>query len=171
MALLAYTGMRPEEVLGMRWEHMHLEEGYCEMVRTVTYPNKSYTCVREKGKTEKSVRAIAIPKAAVKILEQASCKKGYVIHGKTCEEPCSLSTYRRMYHDTFRKLGIFNKYSPYDFRATFGTDLCEAGWSTKQVADMMGHSNTKMVEGIYARSRKAGILSKIDMLDQLNAAY
>ena len=40
MALLAFTGMRPEEIMGLKWEDVHLERQYAEVKRAVIYPRK-----------------------------------------------------------------------------------------------------------------------------------
>jgi len=169
MALLAYTGMRPEEILGLCWENVHLEDGYCEMVRTVTYPKNAGTMIREGGKTELSVRTIALPDPAINILSSATNRTGYILYGETRDRPLAYSTYKRTYQAAFKALGI--TCCNYDFRTTYGTQLCEAGLTTKQVADMMGHSTTRMVETVYARSRHAGIMRQRDFLNHLNEPY
>ena len=64
-----------------------------------------------------------------------------------------------------------SKFNNYDFRTTYGTELCEAGLSSKQVGDMMGHADTRMVETVYARSRHEGIMRQRDMLNAMNQAY
>lgn len=63
------------------------------------------------------------------------------------------------------------KFSSYDFRTTYDTELCEAGLTSKQDGDLMGHADTCMVETVYARSREEGILGQLDFLNQLNESY
>ncbi len=75
IGLLAYTGMRPEEALGLRWEDVYLEKGYCDIVATVTYPDKSKPCLREATKTEQSERAALLPMPLVEMLKQVENKK------------------------------------------------------------------------------------------------
>lgn len=171
MALLAYTGMRPQEILGMRWQHIHLDEGYCDMQRTVTYPTKSEPMVRDCGKTETSIRVVALPSASIDILRTCKDKTGYIIHGKTSSEPVCYSTYQRLFRSCFKQLEIYGKYTNYDFRTTYGTELCQAGLTTKQVADMMGHANTRMVQSVYARARYSGIMQNKNVLDAMNDRY
>lgn len=170
MALLAYTGMRPEEILGMRWEEVNLDEGYANMVRTVTYPRKIMPEVKEAGKTENSIRSIILVPAAVKILQSATKKAGYVVHGKDLNAPCPRTTYVKLYKKTFAELGI-EEYSPYDFRSNFATECTEAGFTSKQVADMMGHADTRMVERVYSTKRKEGILQHRARLAELTEKY
>lgn len=171
MALLAYdTGMRPEEILGLRWEDINLAGGYLEIRRTVTYPEKNKPCLRDGGKTELSERAIILNPALVKILDSVEDKTGYVIHGRKTEDIISRSTYQRTYTEAFKALGI-SGHSPYDWRSTFATELCELGISSKKVADMMGHSTTRMVEKVYSTKRREGILSNREIIDRKAEHY
>jgi integrase len=171
MGLLAYdTGMRPEEILGLRWEDINLEDGYLEIKRTVTYPDKNKPCLREGGKTEFSARTIIVNPALAGILKTASSRTGYVIHGRKSEDIISRSTYERTYREAFKELGIEGK-TPYDWRSTFATELCEQGYSTKIIADMMGHSTTRMVEKVYSTKRRAGILANRNIIDQKSEHY
>ena len=170
MALLAYTGMRPEEILGLRWEEVFISEGYANMKRTVTYPTKSTPEVKEEGKTDNSIRSIILVPAVVNILQSATKKEGYIIHGKDANAPCPRTTYVKLYKKAFTELGI-EGYTPYDFRSNFATECIEGGMTSKQVADMMGHADTRMVETVYATKRNEGILKNKNSLASLTAEY
>ena len=172
MTLLVYSGMRPEEILGMRWENISIddpEHAYCQVARTVTYAGSSKTTtVQDSGKTKNALRTIPLPKPAVQLLQGATCKEGYVLGGET---PLCYSTHKRTYEKAFEHLGIKGRFSSYDFRTTYGTELCEAGLTSKQVGDLMGHADTRMVETVYARSRQEGVMQQLPVLNKLNQAY
>lgn len=172
MTLLVYTGMRPEEILGMRWEHIHIENpdsAYCEVKGTVVHVGSAeQIIVSDTGKTAHALRIIPLPKPAVQILKLAICKEGYVLGN---DNPLSKSTYKRICDSAFQELEIKGKYCSYDFRTTYGTELCEAGLTSKQVGDLMGHADSRMVETVYARSRPEGILRQIPLLNKLNQEY
>lgn len=157
MGLLAYTGMRREEIAGLGWEHIFLDEGYGTVMRTVVYPDGRKTVVRNKTKTIHSTRDFIIPDALADILRPLAQPHGFVIHGKDPEQPAPFSTLRRLYKSAFKALGI-TEYSNHDWRATFGTQLKESGLTSAQVADLMGHADTRMVETTYAPSRHEGIM-------------
>jgi len=169
MALLVYTGMRREEVLGLGWENIHLEEGYGEVKRVVVYPNNGRAVVREGAKTEASERTFLIPDALREILLPHRREHGYLIHGETEDGPASYSTLQRTYYAAFKALGIYRKFNNHDWRATFGTQLKEQGMSSALVADLLGHSDTRMVETVYARRRQEGILKHRQEVESLNA--
>ena len=61
MGLLAYTGMRVEEIAGMRWENIHLDSHFGEVRRVVIYPDRKMPIVRDKTKTKYSTRDFIIP--------------------------------------------------------------------------------------------------------------
>lgn len=171
-ALLAYTGMRREEICGLRWEHVHLSEGYGEVFSTVTYPNNAKACINiGKGKTNSALRTFLIPKALAEVLQPLEQPCGYICHGRTIELPMSYSTMARTYQAVYDLLGIRGKYTNHDMRTTFGTQLIEDNMTAKSVADLMGHADTRMVETVYARARKEGILKQRSNLEALNASF
>lgn len=120
MTLLVFMGLRPEEVYGMRWEDLQLENNCGFVHQVVTYPMKSHTCINT-PKTKTSARTILITNTPKTIL-MASCKEsGFVLGG---EEPWCYSRTQRVRKRAFRCLGITG-YSPYDFRTTFATQAKE----------------------------------------------
>lgn len=166
VVLLAYTGMRPEEILGLRWECVDLENGVCHMIRTVTYPDKNRPVVQEGGKTELSVRQIILVPDVIAVLSQVENKTGYVVHGRDTMSPCPRSTYVKTYSEAFTQIGI-KGYEPYDFRTNFATECCESGFTAKQTADMMGHTDTRMVEKVYAKRRLEGVVQYREALSRM----
>ena len=168
MGLLAYTGMRVEEIAGLRWENIHLDKHFGEVRQVVVYPDKKQPVIREKTKTKHSTRDFIIPDALYEILRPFQKEHGYVIHGRNPEEPCYHATLRRTYRNAFKALGIYKLYDNHDWRATYGTQLKEANLSSAQVADLLGHADTRMVETVYAVTRHQGIMKHKDLLNTLN---
>ena len=168
MALVVCTGMRPEEVRGLRWEHVHLHKRYCSMVRTVTYDKHKNIVVQDSGKTASSICSIVLPEALVAILAKSVRSTGYVVCGRTPDQPMSYSTQKRTFHQAIECLGFKGVCTSYDFRTTYATELCEAGLTSKQVADKMGHKDTRMVDRIYARTRHESVMVNAEVLDKLN---
>lgn len=109
-----------------------------------------------------------IPDALAAILRPLQRESGYVIHGRDPQAPCYHATLRRTYRNAFKALGIYKLYNNHDWRATFGTQLKEANLSSAQVADLLGHADTRMVETIYAVTRHQGIMKHIDLINTLN---
>ena len=168
MGLLVYTGMRREEIAGLRWEHIHLAKRYGEVAQVVVYPNGAEAVIRSQTKTKSSRRHFIIPEALAEILEPEQQLSGYIIHGNDPEAPAPFSTLRRTYQAAFKTLELSGICDNHDWRATYGTQLKEANLSSAQVADLLGHADTRMVEKIYAVTRHEGIMKQKDLVNALN---
>lgn len=164
MALLVYTGMRREEILGLRWEDIHLEDCYATIQRAVTYPGQNKPHIGS-PKAEKSGRTVPLVTPLIEILQPLKQPEGFVLGG---ENPLCYSTAARVKKRAFDALGIIG-YNNHDFRTTLGTQLKESGMSSALVSDVMGHADTRMVETVYARTRHEGVMKQLDALERLNA--
>ena len=168
MGLLVYTGLRREEILGLRWEHINLEDCYGEVRQVVVYPNNGVAVVKNKAKTPHSKRFFVIPEPLREILAEYWQSTGFILYGRDPERPLSISTVRRVYTKAFEILGI-SDYTNHDWRATYGTQLKEMGVTSAQVADLMGHADTRMVETVYAPRRLTGIMKNKNAIETLNS--
>ena len=163
MALLAFTGMRPEEVRALRWQDLHLAQQYGRIVQAVTYPDNNHAVVG-KSKTARSGRTVLLPCVVVNVLRPFQKESGYICGG---EEPwCYLKAHRAS-KGALKSLGITG-YTDYDFRSTFGTQLKESGKTSAEVADLMGHADTRMVETVYARTRHEGVMKHLQSIEEMN---
>ena len=162
MALLAFTGMRLEEILGLKWEDIHLEGKYILVKRAVTYPDKNKPHV-DHTKTEHSDRTVVISNGLVEILRRSQKESGYVLGG---ENPLPYSTKERIFRRAKAKLGIVG-YDNHDFRTTFATQLCESGLTSKETAGLLGHADTRMVENVYARARHSGNMKHLSTIEEI----
>lgn len=157
MGLLCYTGLRREEILGMRWENLDLESACGEVHCVIVYPGNNLPVLKDTPKTKSSERTFILPDSLIQILSKERLDSGFVIHSKTPEDALPFSTAQRLYRNCFKELGI-SEYNNHDWRATYATELKESGLTSAQVADLLGHADTRMVETTYARARKEGIM-------------
>ena len=167
MALLVYTGMRLEEILGLCWENVNLEEKYCVITQTATFAPNGNANVRQGAKSAASCRTVILPEPLVGILRSVNYKEGYVVGSVNGTKPLAATTYRQMHKRVFRLMGL-GGYTNHDFRTTYATQLCEKGISSKAVADLMGHADTRMVETIYARRRHEGIMKYSGVVNSMH---
>ncbi len=166
-ALLAYTGMRREELMGMRWENVSLPDATAYVRCTVTYPDRSKPVIQHSAKSEHSIRPVLLPEPLMQILRPLAKPSGFLFGG---EEPWCYAHMNRRVAQGKKLLGI-QGYSNHDFRTTFGTQLKENGLTSAQVADLMGHADTRMVETVYARTREEGIQKRRADLEAMNKSY
>ena len=128
------------------------------------YPDKNHPHVNT-TKTKKSNRYVNLMNWVAQILKVEQKASGYVLGG---ENSLCYITRSRLQRAAWKHVGLDGqKICMYDFRANFATVLCESGKSDKQVADLMGHVDTRMVDRIYAPARKEGILKQKDDCERL----
>ena len=132
----------------------------------ITYPTNSKPHIG-KPKTEHSERIILLTSTMREVLKPYEQKEGFVCGG---EQPWCYSRAMRTYRSAFKHLGIVG-FCAYDFRTTFATQLKESGMATSAIADLMGHADTRMVETVYARTRKEGVMKHLDALEARNASF
>ena len=167
MGFLAYTDMRKEEILGIHWEDINLDEQFCSIEWTVTYPDNNKPVVRHETKTESSTRISLLPTPLICILRPLQKASGFVFGG---ENAWCYSKANRTFNRARKALNIV-KYDNHDFRTTQATQRSEAGMDNKANADLMGHADTRMVETVYARRRKEGIMKQLATIEAMNAEY
>lgn len=143
-ALLSYTGMRLEEVLGLRWEDI---DDVIHIRRAVVHPTRNMPEVKE-PKTKTSRRDIPYPDELKNILEPHR-GKGYVVSG---ERPLSFTESRRVINK-IREHFDLRGYSAHDFRDTCATEWRENGMPLDVIARILGHSKTETTEKRYVKYR------------------
>ena len=149
--LLAYTGMRYEEVLGIKWED--ISDEWITVRRAVVHPNRNMPEVK-KPKTKTSERQIPMTKE-LKALLGKGYKHGYLLAAdkdKKRETPMSYTEARRVFDKIRRRFSI-EDYSAHDFRDTCATEWREKGIPLDVIARMLGHSKTETTEKRYVKYR------------------
>ena len=149
--LLSYTGMRFEEVLGVRWED--IDDQWITVRRAVVHPNRNLPEVKT-PKTKTSERKIPLNEELAKLLEPRQ-EHGYLLYAEndpTMESPLCYSTARRIF-DRIRKRFDLGEYTAHDFRDTCATEWRENGIPLDVVARMLGHSKTETTEKRYVKYR------------------
>lgn len=150
--LLAYTGMRLEEVLGSRWEDYDSE--WIHIERAVIHPHRNKPEIKP-PKTFTSRRVIPLPSSLKPLLGQPQ-KQGYLLFSSsdlTRETPLSYSEARRSY-DKIRKKYNLQGFSAHDFRDTCATEWREASMPLDVIARLLGHSKTETTEKRYVKYRE-----------------
>lgn len=151
-ALLAYTGMRFEEVLGVKWDDI-TDDGWLIIVRAVVHPTRNQPIVKT-TKTKTSERIIPVSKELADILKSPS-KAGYILYSDKDPDhdtPLSYSEARRIFNKIRTTFGI-EDYSAHDFRDTCATEWRENGMDLDMIARLLGHAKTETTEKKYVKYR------------------
>ena len=153
LALLCFTGMRLEEVLGLRWEDIDFDEGWIHIQRAVVHPGRNKPEVKD-PKSKTSNRRIPLPNELIRYLKPRQ-ETGFILYSysdQSRETPMSFTESRRVFQkirDEFELQG----YSAHDFRDTCATEWREAGIPVDVIAHLLGHSKSDITENRYVKYR------------------
>lgn len=153
LALLCFTGMRMEEILGLRWEDIDFADGWIHIQRAVVHPTRNLPVVKP-PKTKTSDRKIPLAEELKRYLRPEE-KKGYLLwtaKDPTMETPLSYTEARLIFRKIREQFGI-QEYSAHDFRDTCATEWREAGIPLDVISKILGHSKTDITEKRYVKYR------------------
>ena len=151
VGLLSYTGMRFEEVLGIRWDDIN--DDWIKIQRAVIHPTRNQPLI--KGTKTKTSNRIIPYYQELKDLIESSRSKGFILASEkdpTGETPLSYSEARRIFEKIRTRFDI-KDYSAHDFRDTCATEWREKGIPLDVIARLLGHAKTETTERKYVKYR------------------
>lgn len=161
------TGLRPGELLALHWEDVELDEGLLT-VRRAWKGRDEHRHIGE-PKTASSVRTLDLPAAVVDALRRLHIERGdaqrvgrrsglwdELVFTTSAGTPIDPSNYRRLIKDVAKAAGL-GHLAPYDLRHTAASLLSDAGVPNHELADLLGHTTTRMVEVHYRHRLKKTI--------------
>jgi len=154
------TGLRPDEVLRMRWEHID------SLQKTVSNPT---------GKTERARRLLPISERVQTILgrRRASQNQGWVFPSpkkRSRTGHFSLSAVEHQFVDARRKAGLPETLVLYCARHTYATDALARTGNVAAVMDAMGHANVQTTM-IYQHQGLEQIRGAINLRNEENQMH
>jgi len=158
--LALFLGLRRGELLGLRWEHVDLDQATLEVVRTLQRVGGSLRLVPPK--TEDSARTVPLPPVCVDALrehkrrqfsERADAWPDWQDHGLVFPSrrgtPMGPDNLRRSWAAIQRKAGL-EPTRLHDLRHTCVTLLLDLGTPPHVVQEIVGHSAIEVTMTIYA---------------------
>lgn len=158
--LLATTGMRRGEALGLRWEDVDLEEGRARVQQTVVVV--AHKVELSSPKTDKGRRSMALDSVTVHALrvhrrrqaeERLAVGPGWVDHGLVfCRVDGGPLHPERFSREFDRRLARWElpRIRLHDLRHTWATLALEAGVHPKVVSERLGHSGIGITLDVYS---------------------
>jgi len=173
-------GLRPGEVLGLKWEDV--KGNVLHVQRSVKLDGGTLTL--GDTKTDWSNRPLELPKVVTEAL---------ALHGELQEEerakaeplglweenglifPTSFGTitdlhnYRRTVRRLIKEAGVPGDWTSHEIRHTTVSLLCDAGVPAERVADQVGHRDTRMIEKVYRHRLGSAVSAAVAPMDKLFA--
>lgn len=145
------TGMRPEEIIALRWGDIDLASGVVRIQRVRTFRGTE----REGSKThtERDVDLTPLAVAAIKEVKTYTyLKSPYVFENPVTNSPWHDERSQRDHYwsPTMKRLGIRQRRA-YATRHTYATVALMGGINPAYIASQLGHSNPKMLFETYSR--------------------
>ena len=165
IALLAYTSMRREEVLGLMWENINFETRMIEIKQAVVHPVN--VAVTKETKNEFSVRPFPMCDQLYNILLGSRKERGYVI-SKEDGSPVSQVTYRRLWDSLKSHIELYGM-TAINFRTTFATMMVASGVDIKTTQALMGHSTPEMTLKVYAKKEESRLPDAVRKMESFLA--
>lgn len=153
IALIALHPLRPEEVLGLKWEDINFTNNTITIKRAVTHPDRNRPIIKE-PKTEESGRAIGLTQKAREVLQEykSNCNTNGFIFGD--DIPFSYSVTRKLCDRVKKDLCFSESITPARFRPTVISDIYSKTGDIKLVQEAAGHANVDTTLKHYISTRK-----------------
>lgn len=149
LALQTLHPFRLEEVLGLRWQDIDLDENTVHICNTVTHPDRNQPVFAERTKTEASNRTIQLVTQIKQYLTPGKPDE-FVIGG---EQPLSYTQLRKMRKRIQRDIHFDEPITPRRFRTTVLTDLYDQTKDIKRAQAAAGHTTATMTLKHYVKGR------------------
>jgi len=177
LRLIAATGLRRGEALGLKWSDVDLDAGVLRVERTVSRVGKSV--VSSTPKTARSRRTVPLSPSVTAMLKAHRVKQDaeraaaeqhglwrdedlvFCTHFGGVVEPSSLLREVRLAAD---EVGLPKNTGVHDLRHAAATLMLESGIHIKAVADILGHSSVSITGDIYAATSDDMAQKAVDAL-------
>ena len=145
------TGMRPEEILRIRWEHVRFQPAGDATYGYIHNP---------RGKTARAKRNLPMTRRVQEIMERRHVEAGepgagYVFpRNANSKEHVPYDTINSQHDVTVSALTSLKRFRLYDLRHTFLTRLGEAGADAFAIQKVAGHATITISQRYVLRPRK-----------------
>ena len=174
--LLAFTGLRIGEAIGLMWSDVDFENKRLNISRTAVKIGKEQTV--QDPKTKRSKRVITLDDETLNVLKlwKRQQIKEYFQAGKAYQHDSNYiftnnkgkwlltATMKVKLSSFFCKHNKLKKITPHGFRHTHASLLFEAGITAKIISDRLGHNNVQTTLDMYTHINDN---QRVEVIDQL----
>ena len=157
IGLLCFTGLRPGEAYALDWSAVDLAAGSLRVLRSWDDCGKTFV----EPKTKAGARVVPLSGWLVAELTAHQERAGGagLVFGSRTGKPMNASNVRRDIWLPLKKRAGVRGLDLYSLRHTFASLGRTAGESAFNVARMMGHARSTLVDQVYAHSMQSGMAS------------
>lgn len=160
LGLLAYSSMRREELLALRWENIDFQTNTFEIKAALVYPKSKPTFKATKTKSGKRTFPMDIRLREILL----SCRKesGLII----CDDegkPFTLYGYQRLWDSLSKHIDLYGM-TAINFRTTFATMAIASGVDIRTTQALMGHSDPKMTLKVYTKVEQTRLPAAVNKI-------
>lgn len=163
VAILMFTGMRPEELLGLRWEDIDLSAGKIHIERAAAFAGTRNLREVKEPKTKGSKTWIPIITALAPILENHKQDVGWIIHDDDGNPFETQLRWARKWKDIVSHINLYGL-RPCEFRKTVPTIMNAMGVDVKSIQALLRHSKVDTTMNIYAEVEPASFIKGCEQL-------
>nr|WP_238525012.1 tyrosine-type recombinase/integrase [Caldicellulosiruptor owensensis] len=178
--LALYTGMRLGEVCGLKWDDIDFKNKVCAVRRVAEYINGEVV-IKEKPKTDKSLRIVALTDNLVEILKEEKKRQleNKLKFGQNYDTTYDgfISVWEdgrfkvpdyvsKKFSKILSKQNEIKKIRFHDLRHTHATLLLQAGVNMKVISDRLGHSQISITMDLYSHVNLDMQREAIEKLEQ-----
>lgn len=177
-ALMLQCGLRPGEAAGLYWSALDLDEGSVTVSRG-TRSDRGRTSVVDSVKIASAYRSIGLPpgltaalrahRGAQKIerIAAASWANSRLVFATETGTPIDSANMRRQLTAICEQAGLA-AVTPNELRHSFTSYLSDEGIPHETIADVLGHTSTRMLEATYRHRPKVvmDVTATIDWSEQ-----
>lgn len=154
LALSLALPLRPEEVLGLKWEDIDVPNRTVYVRNTVTHPTRNEPEFKPYTKTASSVRSLTFPNDILAYLPEPGAPDEFVIGG---ESPVTYTQLRQIRKRINWETKFGETIVPRRFRTTVATDISAKTHDLKLVQRMLGHANPQTTLKHYDKGRATSV--------------
>lgn len=149
LAIQMLHPLRLEEVLGLQWRDLDIENRTIHISRAVSHPTRNQPEVKD-TKTSGSARTIGLSPLSIPYLD-IGANDAFLFGG---EHPLSYSQIRRMCARIQKQTGFSEPITPIRFRTTVLTDIYNQTKDIKLTQAAAGHTTANMTLKYYVKGRE-----------------
>lgn len=149
LRLLALTGARLGEILGLSWKNVDFVNGKIKLVDSA---DVNYRFLKDAVKTTSSNRIISLDSETMSLLKNHHKEKysGWeLVFSVDGKKPLHASQVRKLLKRALKKAGIEGKVQIKSLRDSAGSIMLDSGGSLADVAQFLGHSSTATTGAVY----------------------